>query len=175
MEVANTSPGFPEVAPSAESMVQGEPGNSAMAHGDSHARGSSKNSDEGSTLVISSWSLPGAGDIEQVSLGVVDFLQVAIVSSRLDSCLRRDSFIVTRHYLEWLHSGLQKARYHHTVCSARGGDRQSHRKVQEGASAPAVQRFPSSCRRQHTGRPKPARDRRQLRHPSRSKVEALVG
>src|SRR6266568_3001775 len=39
-----------------------------------------------------------AGDIEQVTLGVVDFLQIGVVTDRLDTLLQGDDFVVTGHH-----------------------------------------------------------------------------
>ncbi len=38
-----------------------------------------------------------AGDIEQMPLGVIDLLQIGIVSNGFDTLLQRDDFVVTRH------------------------------------------------------------------------------
>jgi hypothetical protein len=59
---------------------------------------SSRNSDAGSTLVINTSSRAGAGDIEQVTLGVVDLLQVSIVAHGFNALLERNVLVVAGHH-----------------------------------------------------------------------------
>jgi hypothetical protein len=40
----------------------------------------------------------GAGDIEQVALGVVDFLQVGVIAHGFDALLQRDDLVVAGHH-----------------------------------------------------------------------------
>ena len=40
----------------------------------------------------------GAGDVEQVALGVVDFLQIGVVADRLDALLQGDDLVVAGHH-----------------------------------------------------------------------------
>jgi hypothetical protein len=39
-----------------------------------------------------------AGDVEEVALGVIDLLQVGIVSDRFDALLQGDDLVVAGHY-----------------------------------------------------------------------------
>ncbi len=41
---------------------------------------------------------PRAGDVEQVPLGVIDFLQICIVPDGLNALLQRDDLVVARHH-----------------------------------------------------------------------------
>ena len=40
----------------------------------------------------------GAGDVEQVALGVIDLLQIGIVADRLDALLQGNDFVVAGHH-----------------------------------------------------------------------------
>lgn len=40
----------------------------------------------------------GAGDVEQMALGVIDLLQIRIVTDRLDTLLQGDYFVIAGHY-----------------------------------------------------------------------------
>jgi hypothetical protein len=40
----------------------------------------------------------GAGDVEQVALGVIDLLQISVVTDRLDALLQGNDFVVAGHY-----------------------------------------------------------------------------
>ncbi len=40
----------------------------------------------------------GAGDVEQVALGVVDFLQIGVVADRFDALLQGNDFVVAGHH-----------------------------------------------------------------------------
>jgi len=40
----------------------------------------------------------GAGNVEQMTLGVIDFFQVCIITNAFDSLLQRNNFIVASHY-----------------------------------------------------------------------------
>jgi hypothetical protein len=51
--------------------------------------------DTGNQQVISG---TGAGDVEQVTLGVIDFLQIGVVADRLDALLQGNYLVVTGHY-----------------------------------------------------------------------------
>lgn len=43
-------------------------------------------------------SRPGAGNIEQVTLGVVDLFQIGVVGHRLDPCLQWNDFVIAGHH-----------------------------------------------------------------------------
>jgi hypothetical protein len=40
----------------------------------------------------------GAGDIEQVALGVINFLQIGVVADRLDPLLQGNYFVIAGHH-----------------------------------------------------------------------------
>ena len=39
----------------------------------------------------------GAGDVEQMTLGVVDLLQVGVIADCFDACLQRNDLVVASH------------------------------------------------------------------------------